>query len=268
MSERNQVSTYLVMRLEDEPERVIVWDTLDISVGRLDSQDIEVSDPEVSRQHALLKHEGDVFTVEDLGTGLGTLVDGEPIRKCELQNGAVITIGKLELRFGQTPKRINPGPTVSYASVLKGGSLPTLGDDASGRTMLGFDLEDDLLAAPPTTAVQQARPSAVAADGTVEASDGTDCLDLGVEGTDLGIEPETRDLDKLLAERPEDLASGAPTVAALGSAPIGNGSTSECAREIVVSIDGPASEVEGLLSVIGGKCIQIGSLRLRIARRG
>ena len=107
MSAAQRTSTYLVIRLGGEPERAVVWDTLDISVGRLDSQDLVVPDPEVSRKHAVFHRDGERFTLEDLGTGLGTLVNGEPISTHELQHGDVIQIGKLE-----------PGAGVKFSQYL------------------------------------------------------------------------------------------------------------------------------------------------------
>ncbi len=112
-----RVTSYLVFRYGDEPEQVVLWDTVEITVGRHDSQDIVVPDSEVSREHAVFRHKGDRFTIEDQGTGLGTLVNGEPIRLHELQPDDIIAIGMLKLKFGQTTKRscsrISPGSGTS-----------------------------------------------------------------------------------------------------------------------------------------------------------
>ncbi|MBW2691141.1 MAG: FHA domain-containing protein, partial [Deltaproteobacteria bacterium] len=74
---RQKPTSYLVIQIGTGEKQVIVWDTLDISVGRNDSQDIVVADPEVSREHALFRRRGEVCVLEDLNTGLGTIVDGK-----------------------------------------------------------------------------------------------------------------------------------------------------------------------------------------------
>ena len=109
-----RITSFLVVRLGVETERVIIWDTLEITVGRLDTQDIVVPDPEVSRRHAVLQRGGQDFLVEDLGSPLRTLVNGEPIKTQQLAAGDLITIGLLELQFGQTtdPDSL---PVKSYA---------------------------------------------------------------------------------------------------------------------------------------------------------
>ena len=79
-AEKHQrLTSYLVIQRGTGDEQVIVWDTVDISVGRIDSQDIVVAEPEVSREHALFRRRGEACELEDLHTGLGTIVDGKPI---------------------------------------------------------------------------------------------------------------------------------------------------------------------------------------------
>ena len=275
MSKAQRTSTYLVLRLGDEPERAIVWDTIEISIGRLDDQDIEVPDPEVSRKHALLRRDGERFVAEDLGTGLGTLVNGERITTRELEHGDVIEIGKLALRFGQTNQPIRPGPNVRFASELKGGNLPVLDREASGRTMLAFDAVDELLPSAAAAASGVSGARAVSADGSLEALDADDPLGLSFDAMDLGSAPAPRDLDLELDEKPEAWAAAAPTRAPLppvGSRAVGAGGHREHAGaqpsvELALLIDGPAQEVSALVGALRDTPIQIGSLRLRIRER-
>lgn len=271
MSAPQRISSYLVVRLGDEPERAVVWDTLDISVGRLESQDLVVSDPEVSRKHAVLHRDGERYSIEDLGTGLGTLVNGEPIHTHELQHGDVIRIGTLELKFGQTERKIRPGGNVCFSSELKAGSLPAASADVSGRTMLAFDVEDDLLAAMPTQPPEELGPRAVSADGTLEELDDMNPLGLSVSGTDLGFGAPARDLDREFDEKPDEWAAAAPTRVPLE--PLAARPTAEESghtapgTSLTLTIEGPDAEREALLSLLRDKPIRIGSLTLRVRQR-
>ena len=118
MSERKRITSYLVCRLDDEPEQAIVWDTVDIRAGRRKTMDLVVPDPEVSREHAIFRKDGERASVEDLNTGIGTFVNGERITRHELQPGDVVTIGRMQLRFGRTEKTVRPGANVRFASEL------------------------------------------------------------------------------------------------------------------------------------------------------
>jgi predicted component of type VI protein secretion system len=268
MSAPQRTSTYLVVRLGGEPERAVVWDTLDITVGRLDSQDLVVPDPEVSRKHAVFRRDGERFTVEDLGTGLGTLVNGEPISTRELQHGDVIEIGKLELKFGQTERRIRPGGNVCFSSELKGGSLPAASTEVSGRTMLAFDAQDDLLVSAPTQPSAEPEPRAVSADGSLEALDDTDPLGLSCSGTDLGFGAPARDLDREFDEKPDEWAAATPTQVPLEPRPAAEGGArTASSAHLTLTIEGPAAECDALLSLLRGKPIRIGSLTLRVRDR-
>jgi len=189
---RQKPTSYLVIQIGSGEKQVIVWDTLDISVGRNDSQDIVVADPEVSREHALFRRRGETCVLEDLNTGLGTTVDGKPIKEHALQHGNAIRIGTLRVEFGQAAKPLARGKNVRFASELKEFGLSAL-EDGAGRTMLGFDTEDDLLTN--ASAPSSAAPRAVTADGMVEIDEaGSDTLDLRAQ--DVGV----RNLDLDLAE--------------------------------------------------------------------
>jgi predicted component of type VI protein secretion system len=65
------------------------------TVGR-DDCDVVLSDPEVSRRHAVVAESPEAFTIEDLGSTNGTWVNGERIAGPE-----PIRAGD-EIRFGNT----------------------------------------------------------------------------------------------------------------------------------------------------------------------
>jgi predicted component of type VI protein secretion system len=168
VSKRKRITWYLVCRIGEESDQAIVWDTLDISAGRRKTMDLVIADPEVSREHAVFRKDGERAIVEDLNTGIGTLVNGERITERELQHGDLITIGRMQIRFGRTEKAIRPGADVRFASELKSGLVvPAKGE--GGRTMLAFDAEDELAISRPTEPTSSQHVArAVSADGSLE----------------------------------------------------------------------------------------------------
>jgi hypothetical protein len=71
-SEQVRVYTYLVIARASRPEQVIVWDTLKIQIGRHFEQDVVLENPEISREHTLLRRDGENYIAEDLKTANGT----------------------------------------------------------------------------------------------------------------------------------------------------------------------------------------------------
>lgn len=72
--------------------------TSEVRVGRATSKadwEICLQDPSVSRPHARLEHQQDVWIVYDLGSANGTLVNGTPVNEKGrvLRDGDVITFG-------------------------------------------------------------------------------------------------------------------------------------------------------------------------------
>lgn len=70
-------------------------------VGRSSENEIQISDPQASRYHALIQRQQDGYVVIDQGSGNGTYVNGQLIsRPTQLALGDVITIGSTQLRVG------------------------------------------------------------------------------------------------------------------------------------------------------------------------
>ena len=70
-----------------------------ISIGRLASNDICLDDLFVSRQHCVIRTDGDEYMLEDLNSANGTYVNDELVRECSLKAGAIIQIGASKFRF-------------------------------------------------------------------------------------------------------------------------------------------------------------------------
>jgi hypothetical protein len=196
VSDRKRIRSYLVCRGGGGRERIVVWDTIDIQVGRRKTQDIVVSDPEVSREHAVFRKHHGRHVIEDLGTAIGTLVNGQRITEHELQPGDVIQIGTLEMAFGQTAQQIRPDQSTCFASELKTDIRLPEARGAGGRTVLGFNAEDSFLSssAPTAPPPELAVARGLATDGTLEEID-DDPLGLSIDSAFTFDSKQARDPD-------------------------------------------------------------------------
>ncbi|MCP3145297.1 FHA domain-containing protein [Pyxidicoccus xibeiensis] len=69
-------------------------------IGRATDNAICIPDTSVSRKHVMVRKMGSGWAVSDLGSGNGTLVNGDAIGdETPLANGDVVTLGDTELRF-------------------------------------------------------------------------------------------------------------------------------------------------------------------------
>lgn len=86
-----------------------------ITLGRKGSgADVPLPDPALSRLHCRIETLGSLFTVTDLDSANGTLVNGAPLHPhapCPLRRGDILEIGETRLRVtddGQS--QTNPSP--------------------------------------------------------------------------------------------------------------------------------------------------------------
>ncbi len=78
--------------------------TLDLAngrhlLGRAPEADLRFSLETVSRRHALFVVQGDHVTIEDLGSRVGTFVNGRRVTSCSLPSGARIVIGGVTMKL-------------------------------------------------------------------------------------------------------------------------------------------------------------------------
>lgn len=79
------------MELRLDRERVLV--------GRGPGVQLEIDDPEVSRQHASLEFQGDGFRVRDLNSTNGVLLRGTPIQVADLTPGDRFRVGDHVIQY-------------------------------------------------------------------------------------------------------------------------------------------------------------------------
>jgi hypothetical protein len=72
-------------------------------IGRSRRCDIVLTDPNVSRQHAEIRRQGDGFMVVDLGSTNGIRVNRRDVKQAVLQHGDRIELGTTELLFERQP---------------------------------------------------------------------------------------------------------------------------------------------------------------------
>ncbi|MFO0735812.1 MAG: sigma 54-interacting transcriptional regulator [Labilithrix sp.] len=77
-----------------------------VVVGTHESADFIVADETVSRFHVEITVDGDRAIVRDLGSRNGTIVDGVGIREAYLRDGAMITVGRSQVRFELRPDEV------------------------------------------------------------------------------------------------------------------------------------------------------------------
>lgn len=68
-------------------------------VGRHEECDIHIDNLGVSRQHARFMRSGAFYYVEDLNSANGTFVNGDQVKRHNLNNGDVVGIGKYFLHY-------------------------------------------------------------------------------------------------------------------------------------------------------------------------
>jgi len=268
--ERSRIYTFFVVKEPSKPERILVWDTQDITIGRSPENDLTVDHAEMSRRHAVFTRTAKTYVVRNHSTSNSTYVNDQPVKTATLANKDRIKIAELEMIFYQVPR--NPATVdapVEYASQLKGfGATGDAGSSSPDATMLGLmdtvESDDDFVVGP-------------ARDFEYDLHD-----ELKV-GLDAG--PAPRDLDQELASDPgmsatvesierepwsleDDAAAAAPAPRAKPAAPApqatpvaaGSGDVLSLTLEIAGLGAEQRRVVEGLL----GKVIALPALKIRL----
>jgi Protein of unknown function (DUF3662)/FHA domain len=83
----------------DKPKDRISITRAPLTIGRLSTNDVVLSDGNVSRRHAELRRTSEGWVVADLGSTNGTLVNNKPVREQLLKDGDRLRFGTSELLF-------------------------------------------------------------------------------------------------------------------------------------------------------------------------
>jgi serine phosphatase RsbU (regulator of sigma subunit) len=79
--------------LHNNEERKLSLQKVPFSIGRKTENDLVISDPRVSREHAIIVQEVDGFYVVDKGSKLGTFVNGERVERHKLKRNDKLEFG-------------------------------------------------------------------------------------------------------------------------------------------------------------------------------
>jgi signal transduction histidine kinase/pSer/pThr/pTyr-binding forkhead associated (FHA) protein len=70
-----------------------------VTVGRHSANTVSLHDTQVSRRHLEVRAAAHGYELHDLGSGNGTLLNGQPVRTAPLRSGDTITLGQTMLMF-------------------------------------------------------------------------------------------------------------------------------------------------------------------------
>lgn len=241
-----RVYIFLLIQRGGNAERIVVWDTQDITVGRAPDNDVVVEDAEMSRNHACFRKDGDAYRVDSHSHSNPTLVNGEAVTSQVLANNDVVRIAETELVFHRVTKNpVTLGVKTEFASQLKGFG-PKVGGDGEA-TMLGLmdavgGGDDDFQVRPAgdfdhDLAGMESPPAPRNLD--LEIGDGLD--ELEIPAAPKQPVQEAWSLDE---------ADAAPSVVAL-----------------TLELEGLAPEQQRFLQGLLGKVIELPKLRIRIKGR-
>jgi hypothetical protein len=258
-----RIHTFLVVKEPDDLDRIVVWDTQQINVGRAAENDIAVDHVEISRRHAQFVRTDESYVVVNLNASNGTLVNEEPTANQALQSGDVIRIAELEIVFYQSAR--DPaalGMKLGYASQLKEFEGPSISAQGGEATILG--LNDTLPGADEPFEVKPARDFAYDLHG-IEGAPAPE-----LPARDLDAELEGLDLDDL------EILDSSPSVAAAGEVRAGEAANlpdffelddiaeAPTAVSLRLEIQGLEGELRRKIQGLVGKVIELPSLKIRV----
>ena len=104
----------------------------EFSIGREPSNSLSLPDDLISRRHAIIRRNSATFSIADLGSRNGTIVNLVPIQERKLESGDRIQIGNSLLLFlVETPDAVVPEPVRFDVTETLGGSIVQLQNDES-----------------------------------------------------------------------------------------------------------------------------------------
>ncbi len=103
----------LIVRYPDRTAEHFALSRLRITIGRSARNDLCIPDPFASRVHAEVRHEGEEYFLQDLGSANGTLYNGAIVDSTiTLTRGGRIQIGETEIIFNDGPYPLSSGATM------------------------------------------------------------------------------------------------------------------------------------------------------------
>ncbi len=95
----------IVVTGKDEGREVLLQKSA-VMIGTLGDSDLVLTDPTVSRSHAVVEEKADGYLLRDLGSTNGTFLDGVKVREAYLSAGSVIRAGQTDIAFSPVEEHI------------------------------------------------------------------------------------------------------------------------------------------------------------------
>ncbi len=110
----------LVVISEEFFGREISLDLPTMVLGRMPENEIVLDHGSISRHHAKIVKDGSHYTIFDLGSQNGVLVNGEKYDRIELRKGDILDLGHVRFRFVAPGEHFVPSRTAAGLSSVKG----------------------------------------------------------------------------------------------------------------------------------------------------
>ncbi|MGF1511751.1 MAG: sigma 54-interacting transcriptional regulator [Myxococcota bacterium] len=123
----------LQVRTGPDSGKVCTVDRDVITVGKMPDCDLVLTDPTVSRRHLrITRREEDQWLLTDTGSTNGTFLEGVRVQEAPIQEGALLTAGKVEIAFVPTREDVSvqPWPEDRFEGII--------GRSAAMRQMFGL----------------------------------------------------------------------------------------------------------------------------------
>jgi transcriptional regulator with PAS, ATPase and Fis domain len=115
---------FVVNTGKDKGKEIVLHKPL-VTLGTLSENDLVLTDPTVSRSHAVIEEKADGYVLRDLNSTNGTFLEGVRIREGYLAAGSLIRLGQTELAFSPLEERIETVQSSSdHFGELIGSSTP------------------------------------------------------------------------------------------------------------------------------------------------
>lgn len=98
-SENSTAAASVTLVIDGDEEDTYFLADSRVTIGRLDTNEIPIPDPGLSRHHAEISPENGQYILTDLGSTNGTFVNGKRVAEKTLKDGDKIGIGKVSLVF-------------------------------------------------------------------------------------------------------------------------------------------------------------------------
>lgn len=132
------MSSLYVIKGRDQGRRYILEEEI-VQLGREANSSVRLKDTEISRRHAQIRRDGEIYFIDDQGSSNGTFVNGKRVTQHELQSGDRIQIGRTVMLFTRSELRPRKDPKQLVSIVESLGPeaesriISTLGQEESSR---------------------------------------------------------------------------------------------------------------------------------------